>query len=122
MTHVTAEEASEDPSVLFGTLRLNSNPVTVLFDSGALHSFMSLEFARKNRISFTELSTPLRVQSPGSSWLTALVKPELLLNVGSLSFPTILFALKSTDIDIILGMNWLVKYQVVIDWTTRWPV
>ena len=36
LTHVNAEEAQNDPSVLMGTLRLNSNSVTVLFDSGEI--------------------------------------------------------------------------------------
>ena len=41
LTHVTVDEAQEDPSVILGTTRVNSIPATTLFDSGASHSFIS---------------------------------------------------------------------------------
>src|SRR5664279_4827312 len=44
-----------------------------------------------------------------------MVTPELLGSVGYLSFPTTFIALKSTGIDVILGMNWLVKYEAILD-------
>ena len=115
LNHVTIAEAENDPSVLLGTLRINSIPVTVLFDSGASHTFMSQAFAQNHGITFVELPTPLLIQSPGSSWRTTMVTPEILVNVGSLQFPTTFIALQSTDIDVILGMNWLVKYEAILD-------
>ena len=42
LNHVTIEEAQEDPSILLGTFRINSVPATVLFDSGASHSFIHI--------------------------------------------------------------------------------
>ena len=38
---ISAEEAQEAPDVVLGTLSVNSHPATVLFDSGASHSFVS---------------------------------------------------------------------------------
>src|SRR3954465_5827318 len=40
-----AEAAQEQPATVMGTLLVNSVPATVLFDSGASHSFMSEAFA-----------------------------------------------------------------------------
>jgi hypothetical protein len=42
-----------------------------------------------------------------------------IIQIGYVLFPTSLIALKSTDIDIILGMDWLTKYQAVIDCAAR---
>ena len=36
-----------------------------------------------------------------------------------MSFPIPLVALKSTDLDVILGMDWLVQYKAVIDCAAR---
>ena len=45
VTHVSAEEAQEAPDVVMGTFLVHSYPATVLFDSGASHSFISSSFA-----------------------------------------------------------------------------
>jgi hypothetical protein len=119
LTHVTAEEAQEDPSVILGTLCINSIPATVLFDFGASHSFLSQAFAQLHGIAFEGLSTPLTVHSPGSSWFSTMVSHGNIIQIGYVLFPTSLIAHKSTDIDIILGMDWLTKYQVVIDCAAR---
>ena len=58
---------------------------------------------------------PLVIATPGSKWQTDGVTPEVQINIGSLSFPYALVALKSKGIDVILGMNWLTKYQANLD-------
>jgi hypothetical protein len=40
--HVNMNEDPDQPATVMGTLLVNSVPATVLFDSGASHSFMSL--------------------------------------------------------------------------------
>ena len=105
MNHVTLEKAQDDPSVLLGTVRINSIPATVLFDSGASHTFISEAYAQMHGIPFQERSKPLMIHSPGCNWQTKKVTPEIMVSVGHLQFPTTFVALKSTDIDVILGMN-----------------
>ena len=46
VTHVKIEEARESPKIVMGTLRVNSVPASVLFDSGASHAFVSQQFAQ----------------------------------------------------------------------------
>ena len=70
LTHVTVEEYQEDPRVILGMLRVNSILATVLFDSGASHTFISQEFARENGIPFEEMSSPIEISTPGSRWQT----------------------------------------------------
>lgn len=119
LTHVSADEAEEDPSVLMGTLYINSILATVLFDSGASHTFISQEFARNHDIPFETMPSPLEITTPGSHWQTIWITPEVIISIGPVWFPTSLIALKSTDIDIILGMDWLVKHKAVIDCAAR---
>src|SRR3954468_10753236 len=54
VNHVTLKEAQEDTKVVLGTLPVNSKPASVLFDSGASHSFLSEKFALLHDISFEE--------------------------------------------------------------------
>jgi hypothetical protein len=41
VNHVTAEQAQDAPGVVLGTFSVHSVPATVLFDSGASHSFIT---------------------------------------------------------------------------------
>ena len=105
LNHVSAEEAQEEPSIILGTLRINSIIASVLFDSGASHTFISQEFAHLHDIPFDEMPTPLEISTPGSRWKTIWVTHGDVIDIGYFSFPTSLIALRSTDIDIILGMD-----------------
>ena len=64
LNHVSAEEADEDPSVLMGTLQIDGYPVSVLFDSGASHSFISIDFAHSRRIALGNMEFPLVIKTP----------------------------------------------------------
>jgi hypothetical protein len=41
VNHVTSEEAQQAQDMIFGMFLASSHPATVLFDSGASHSFIS---------------------------------------------------------------------------------
>ena len=111
LNHVSAEGVEEDPGVLMGTLRVNAYAASVLFDSGASHSFISISFAHNHQIPFENMDSPLVVRTPGSHWQTKWVTSEVQITIGYWSFPFQLIALKSDGLDVILGMDWLVKYQ-----------
>ena len=57
------------------------------------------------------MDSPLVVKTLGSSWQTNWIALEVQISIGSIPFPFTLIALKSDDLDVILGMDWLVKYQ-----------
>ena len=94
---------------------INTYPASVLFDSGASHSFISISFAHNHQIPFVNMDSPLVVKTPGSSWHTNWIAPEVQITIGYWSFPFQLIALKSDGLDVILGMDWLVKYQANLD-------
>ena len=56
--HVDFDEATAEPTIVMGTLLVNSVPANVLFDSGASHSFISEAFAFMHGIIYGEMHTP----------------------------------------------------------------
>jgi len=62
--HVNMAEAQEQPETVMGTLLVNSVPASVLFDSGASHSFMSEHFALMHDIRSEALHQSLAVNTP----------------------------------------------------------
>jgi hypothetical protein len=119
LTHVSIKKAEEDQGVILGTLYVNSILATVLFDTGASHSFMAKGFTNLHGIPLVNLTPPLVVHSPGLISRTSMVTHGVVIDIGYNLFPTSLIALKSTDIDVILGMDWLTKSQAIIDCAAR---
>ena len=119
MNHATIKEAQEDMKVVLGTLPVNSKPASVLFDSRASHSFLSKKFALMHDISFEELPTSFMIKTPGSIWRTSRVSHDNEIDAQDLVFLASLIVLKSSDIDIILGMDWLSKHRAKIDCATK---
>ena len=50
VNHLSIDTAQEAPEVMLGTFSVNSISATVLFDSGASHSFISQAFVRMHSI------------------------------------------------------------------------
>ena len=67
MNHVSTETALAEPEVMLGTFDVNSTPATILFDSGALHSFISQAFVRTHSIPLCAMKDPILVNSPRGS-------------------------------------------------------
>jgi hypothetical protein len=61
---VTAEQAQDAPGVVLGTFSINSVLATILFDSGASHSFITEQFMAKHGIRISSMKTHLLVSSP----------------------------------------------------------
>ena len=67
VNHVSTNSAQEAPEVILGTFSINSIPATVLFDSGALHSFISQAFVRVHSIALCTMKNSMLVNSPGGT-------------------------------------------------------
>jgi hypothetical protein len=50
VNHVAVEEAQEAPDVVISTFFINDTFVVVMFDSGALHSFISFAYVEKHNL------------------------------------------------------------------------
>ena len=117
--HVSAKNAHDDPAVVLGTLLVNCHPASVLFDTGASHSFISESYANLHNMSFCDMPSPLVSQTPGSKWQTSSISHGNEILVDRLVFLASLIALKSTDINIILGMDWMTAHYAKIACYTR---
>jgi hypothetical protein len=112
--NMTVEQAQDASGVVLGTFPINSVPATVLFDSGATHSFITDQFVAKHNMPVSPMKKPLLVSSPGGDMKASHLCPQVNLKIMGVDFPSNLVVLKSWGIDVILGMDWLRKYDGVI--------
>ncbi|WVZ51970.1 hypothetical protein U9M48_003067 [Paspalum notatum var. saurae] len=113
------ESAAEAPNVVLGTFPVNSHPATVLFDTGATHSFITKSYAEQYNIPIRSTSRPMVVSTPGGTLSTSLICPRVSINIRGVEFCTKLIIIGSAGIDIILGMETLAKWDVRIDCAKR---
>jgi hypothetical protein len=111
---VAVEEAQEAPDVVIGMFLVNDTSAVVLFDSGALHSFISDAYVEKHNMPLPLLKCQMIVSSPGGDMLTSQVCPKVNLKISGVDFVANLIVLESKGIDVILGMDWLSKHKVLI--------
>ncbi|WVZ70284.1 hypothetical protein U9M48_018961 [Paspalum notatum var. saurae] len=121
VNHLTAETAAEAPNVVLGTFTVNSNPTTLLFDTGATHSFITRSFAEKHNLPLSCMKRPMVINSPGGKITTNAICTRVSINIRGVEFRTGLLVIDSMDIDIILGMDTLEKWGVKID-CAQWTV
>jgi len=107
---VSAETAQEAPEVMLGTFSVNSISTTVLFDSGASHSFISQAFVRMHNIPLCAMKKTILVNSPGGSMLASYWCPSASLSLRVVVFNVSPIVLRTTSIDIILGMDWMMQH------------
>src|SRR3954467_11083259 len=97
-----------------GTLLINSVPATVLFDSGALHSFMSEAFAFSHNFKYETMKPPMIVRTPIGQCRTTMIVPNTTIEIEGIEFLASPILLKSSTIDLILGMDWLKVHDAAL--------
>jgi predicted aspartyl protease len=113
VNHVTAEQAQDAPGFVLDTLPINFVPTTILFDSGASHSFITEQFVAKHGIPISYMKTHLLVSSSNGEMKSAYVCSEVNLKIKGINFQANLVVLTSSGIDVILGMDWLGECDVI---------
>jgi len=98
--------------VTAGKFLVNQCDALVLFDSGASHSFVSLDFVSKHKYSYC-------ISAAGNNISTNQVVLGATLEIGDRQFLVDLVVLPGVGIDVILGMKWMSGNGVLIDTTTR---
>jgi Zinc knuckle./Retroviral aspartyl protease./Reverse transcriptase (RNA-dependent DNA polymerase)./Retrotransposon gag protein. len=119
VNHVTAEDVLTTPDVIVGTFLIHSIPATILFDSGASHSFISVPFVGKNQLGVERLRNPLLITTPGGVMTAKYYSPAVPIEIQGIPFPSDLILLDTKNLDVILGMNWLAQFQGVVDCARR---
>jgi hypothetical protein len=114
VNHMTSKEAQQASDAVLGMFLASSHPATILFDSGASHSFISSSFVAKHSLPIATMKHTMLVTSPGGEMRTKHICPAVSITIRGVDFPSNLNVLDSKGIDIILGMDWLSKYDRVI--------
>jgi hypothetical protein len=106
--------------VVTGTISVDSFDAYVLFDSGASFSFVSEGFVGRTGISVQQIGQVVTVSSPKGPVSSTFVSPGCRISLTDEDFVANLVSISLDIFDVILGMDWLSRYQAVIScfWKT----
>ncbi|GJS08590.1 putative reverse transcriptase domain-containing protein [Tanacetum coccineum] len=108
-------EANQEPNVVAGTFLLNNRYASNLFDTGADRSFVSTTFSPLIDIVPTALDTKYTIElADGKLIGTNLIIRGCTLNFLNHLFNIDLMLVELGSFDVIIGMEWLMKYHTVI--------
>jgi hypothetical protein len=114
VNHLTIDEAQQAQDIVLGMFLASSHPATILFNSGASHSFISSSFVAKHSLPIATMKHTMLISSPGGEMRTKHICPAVSITIRGVDFVSNLILLDSKGIDIIHGMDWLSKYDRVI--------
>ena len=114
------EEEEDAPNVVTGTFSLLTQPVDVLFDVGATHSFISVKLVVTLGLIPTRKFLFLSMTLPDEKTVMC---EELYegcpIRIYECEFLIDLYRFELTDFGAILGMDWLAKHQGEINCPIR---
>jgi hypothetical protein len=92
---MTSDEAQQAQNVVLGMFLSSSDPATILFDSRAPHSFISLSFVMKHSLTIATTKHTMLVSSSGGEMRTKHICPAVSITIMGVNFPSNLFLLDS---------------------------
>jgi hypothetical protein len=121
VNHLEADTVQEIPRLTLGTFSVESHSANVLFDTGATHSFVTASWVETHNIPVASMYPPMRVSSIGGRTQTDRFCPSARDQIRGVEFPAHLIIIGTQDvtIDVLLGMNWLTKYQASLSYDER---
>jgi hypothetical protein len=116
---MTSDEAQQAQDVVLGMFLASVHPATILFDSRVCCLFISSSFVAKHSLLIATMKHTMLVSSPRGEMRTRHICPAVSITIRGVDFPSDLILLDSQGIDIILGMDWLRRYDGVIQCTRK---
>ncbi|XP_042467322.1 uncharacterized protein LOC122050489 [Zingiber officinale] len=117
---MTQEQVDLDTAIITGMIYIANIPARVLIDSGATHSFISEDFLTKLGIIPERMVAGYSVSLPSGEELHSnrMIKNcQMMMQDHTVGARFIV--LEMTEFDVILGMDWLVQHEAVIDCKQR---
>ena len=103
-----------------GTLTLFHSRVRALFDTGASNSFIVVRMMNDLGLVPQELETVLNAISQlGVTVKFGKVCKDCPLTLENRNFPMDLIVLSISELDVILGIDWLIKYGAILDYVRK---
>jgi hypothetical protein len=115
----TVEEIPLGEDVLASTFFLFEQPIIILFDSGASHDFISLACAQKAKLTLWTMKASYSICIPGGRMVADHMVHPIPLELAGRVFLTSLIILEGQGIDVILGINWMMRHKAVLDISTH---
>ena len=105
------KDTEDAPNIVMGTFVIQAQPVDVLFDLGAIYSFISVKLVETLGLVPTRKFSLLSVILPDRKTVKyEELYEDYLIRIYEHEFLADLYRFKLIDFGIILGMDWLAKY------------
>ncbi|KAI3819010.1 hypothetical protein L1987_12832 [Smallanthus sonchifolius] len=113
--NINANEAQANNDVINGTFLVNNHYASILFDTGADRSFVSLTFESQLAKQRTKLDNPYSVEiANGKSIAINYVIRNCNLELNNHEFSVDLLPMQLGSFDVIIGMDWLSKHHAEV--------
>ncbi|XP_073223383.1 uncharacterized protein [Cicer arietinum] len=114
--HINGEETPSSSELIQGECLIAGKSLNVIYDSGATHSFISLDWVDSLQLTVTSLPFDLVVTLPSTESMkcnTACLQCPLI--VFDMRFNVDLICIPLKHVGVILGMDWLSSHYVLLD-------
>src|SRR5438105_5497430 len=111
--------ATEGAPVMAGMFLTNGYPVTLLFDSGASHTFISTVCVARLNLEFAHTDDEYHIKSPGGRIVANQYVRDIALNLNGHTYLASPLVIHHHGIDVILGVDWMKQNEVVLDTSVR---
>jgi hypothetical protein len=115
----TLSELPEGAPIMLGTFYINHQPVIILFDSGATHSFISSKCRTKVGLHFYPTKGAYMIVTPSGKIASNQIYRKVPIQLGSNMIKTDLLLLDLEGMDVLLGMDWMTRHRMSLDISSR---
>ncbi|XP_068504007.1 uncharacterized protein [Phaseolus vulgaris] len=113
---ISGAKASQSDSLVRGICSIIGTQLSILFDSGATHSFISFDCAKKLKLLVRELEIELVVSTPTKGIIvTSSMCAECPVIIDGQRYKINMICIPLKDLEVILGMNWFSVNHILID-------
>jgi hypothetical protein len=111
---VSADATAYGADIAIDTFYINSVPATILFDSEAMHSFISARYVNTNELLHQNMQEPMIVITPKGPIEANYMTNRLTLTIMGREFWSMPIVLEESSIYLIFGMSGLRKAEAII--------
>jgi predicted aspartyl protease len=101
----TLAELPEGAQIMTGTFSIHHKPTVILFDSGAIHSFISAKYGARLGFDSNQTKAPYMITTPSGKIASNRILRCVSIQMGSKLIKTDLISLSLEGMDVILGMD-----------------
>ncbi|KAG8471689.1 hypothetical protein CXB51_036643 [Gossypium anomalum] len=113
---IRAREEASAPNVIAGNFYLFDDSVYALIDPGSTHSYICTALVSEKKMTVESTDLDLQVTNPlGQSVLVNLICRNCPLKIQGCEFSADLMLLPFREFDVILGMDWLIKHDAIVN-------